>query len=279
MTVVIFIAGAIQTVLPLYAADQWPYELGLLLNRLTAPGDLIVSESGGSPNLLYFADRRGWLRSRAYDLASIAEPLQHGATYYADVFARDPSEHREFFRRMDGRFERLSAEGESWPIYRLGPRITPVRGPLQGIGGSPGLIFGGQIALVGFSVRELLRWPPAFELSYDWQCLRRPATDLRVFVHFTDATGQIAYQQDHWPSNGFSPTSEWKSGDIIRERYVAVLPLLPSTRYDIMIGWFDLASGRRLAVAGPRAPYKEDRVRVGGVTVVRAPKYGWFSVH
>jgi len=142
------------------------------------------------------------------------------------------------------------------------------------------LNFGDRIALRAFSVRELLKWPPSFELNYEWQSLNHTAADLRVFVHFTNSGGQIAYQQDHWPLNGRVRTAEWAPGDIVRERYVVVLPAsVPRGTYDILLGWFDVVTGRRLQITGPRAPYKDDRARVAAVTVGRPPNYGWFTVN
>ena len=129
VVLLLFTAGAIQSVLPLYLEDRWPWDVGVLLQRLTAPGDLIVTESGGSPNVLYYADRRGWMLNRQYDLARIEQLVRYGANYYADVFPGDVREQREFFQAMDARFERLTPQDGSlpWPIYRLARRLGPPR--------------------------------------------------------------------------------------------------------------------------------------------------------
>ena len=139
--------------------------------------------------------------------------------------------------------------------------------------------FNHQIQLLGVSVREVLEWPTSFEVTYYWQCLKKTESNLRVFVHVTTPVGQTVYQQDHWPLAGHLPTSRWEVGDVVRERYVMVLPggLSPG-RYQIRVGWFDPKGGPRLPVANPSGSDGEDRAPVADVEVHRAPWYRWFSV-
>ena len=115
-----FSAGALYSALPLYEPDRLPYELGVELRRITSPGDLIVTETGGSPNVLYFADRRGWMLGGVYDPAVLERLHSAGARYYADVFARDAVERRAFFDSLDARFRRISPPDAPWKIYDLG---------------------------------------------------------------------------------------------------------------------------------------------------------------
>lgn len=119
LLLVLFASGAIRSAVPLYQADRLPRDLGIVLNRLTAPQDLIVTESGGSPNILYFADRRGWMLNRNYEAAVLDRLAEAGAHYYADTFPADVAEHRDFFRALDTRFKRLTPEDAPQPIYQL----------------------------------------------------------------------------------------------------------------------------------------------------------------
>jgi hypothetical protein len=93
--------------------------MGLYLNRTTAPGDLIVTETGGSPNVLYYADRKGWMLNRRYDPAVLQRFCRAGAVWYADAFANDAIEHPEFFHALDARFRRTSPPDAPWRVYRL----------------------------------------------------------------------------------------------------------------------------------------------------------------
>jgi 4-amino-4-deoxy-L-arabinose transferase-like glycosyltransferase len=277
----LFAASAIHSARPFYQPDRSPRDLGVLLNRLTAPEDLIVTESGGSPNMLYFADRRGWMLSRQYDPANLEQLAQAGARYYADSFLADISEQRTFFRKLDARFERLTRDDALWPrpIYRLASPSGPLRElPAGEIEKAILVNFGDQIGLRGISLRRLLDWPASFEVTCYWQCLKEPAANLQIFVHITNRTGQIVYQQDHWPLNGHLPTSSWKAGDVVREKYVMALPeALPGGDYQMRLGWFDPITGSRLPILGPGAPGREDRALVGEIEVPRPPTYGWYK--
>ena len=66
--------------------------MGRYLNRVTGPTDLIVTETGGSPNVLYYADRRGWMLDRQYDPAVLERFCGAGAVWYADAFVNDATE-------------------------------------------------------------------------------------------------------------------------------------------------------------------------------------------
>ena len=274
----LFAAGAIYSALPLYQSDRSPWELGVLLDRLTAPEDLIVTETGGSPHVLYFAGRRGWMLVREYNLARVERLAQAGARYYADSFLADPGQRREFFRTLDARFQRLTPEDALWPIYDLTSSTGPLlEMPTEEIQNPYVVNFGGQIELRGISLRKLLARPASFEVTYYWKCLKEPAASFRIFVHITNAAGQIAYQQDHWPLYGRFPTSRWKAGDIVSERYVVALPdSLPKGRYQIRLGWYDPARGPRLPILTPGASDQEDRARVAEIEVPRARRYHWF---
>jgi Dolichyl-phosphate-mannose-protein mannosyltransferase len=274
----VFAAGTISSALPLYLPDRLPRDLGVVLNHLTAPGDLLATETGGSPNVLYFADRRGWLLEREYNLERLEHLSQAGARYYADVFAADATEQRQFFNTLAGRFARLTAGDAPWQIYDLAAMPGPLRTlPADEIPIPRAANFADQIQFRGVSLRRLLEWPASFEVTYYWQCLKTPPADLRVFVHVTNLDGRIVYQQDHWPQAGRFPTSRWKPGDIVRERCVLALPgSLPAGKHQIWLGWFDPARGPRLPVLNPRATDRDDRVVVAELDVPLQPGYGWF---
>ena len=139
--------------------------------------------------------------------------------------------------------------------------------------------FDNRIDLLGISIRKLLGWPTSLEVIYYWQCRKKIDRNLSVFVHFTNAEGRIVFQQDHLPLSGRLPTSRWNPGEVIRERYVVVLPgELPAGSYQIRVGWFDPAAGPRLPIIPPAASDGEDRAIAGKIQAERAPRYRWLSV-
>jgi 4-amino-4-deoxy-L-arabinose transferase-like glycosyltransferase len=115
----VVIAGSLASTAPFFVPDRLPFEMGRYLNRVTAPTDLIVTESGGSPNVLYYADRRGWMLDRQYDPAVLERFCRAGAVWYADAFASDAADHAAFFHLLDARFPRMSPPDAPWRVYRL----------------------------------------------------------------------------------------------------------------------------------------------------------------
>ncbi len=276
---VVFLVGAIASTLPLFQPDRLPYYLALLLRQLSAPADLLVTETGGSPNVLYYADRRGWLLARNYDTASLDRLQKAGARYYADTFPADASEHRDFFRMLETRYAHLTNEDTPWQIYDLAAQPGPAAGVQVTEPATSRVVnFGDSIELRGISLRRLLHWPATFEVIYHWRALKAPLPNLRVFVHFTDAAGKVVYQQDHWPQAGRFPTTKWARGDTVEERYILALPgSLPAARYQIRLGWFDPTGGARLPVLNQSPLDEKDRVRVAEIDVPAPPHPGWFS--
>ncbi len=279
LVLVLFAIDTIRFALPLYAHDRAPIDLGHLLNQLTAPDDLIATQSGGSPDVLYAADRRGWL-GETYDLARLEHIAQKGASYYASAFPFSSEQRRNLLPALDARFQRLSADDAYWPIYFLGTSTGLLHDvPKEEIRNPYLVVFADQVELLGISLRQLLDWPTSFEVIYYWRCVNKPDTDLRVFVHITTPSGQTVFQEDHWPLAGHFPTTRWAVGDVIRERYVVVLPnWLPAGTYQLRLGWYDPETGRRLPIVSPSTSDGEDRARVAKIEVRRPPTYRWFSV-
>lgn len=275
-----FVFSSINSVRPLYEPDRLPYDLGRLLNELAEPPDLLVTETGWNPNVLYWSNRHGWLLEREYRWEKVQSLALAGARYYADVFPADANRQRSFFQDLDGRFQRLTADDAPWRIYDLRPAIGVSRTFAEGEIRTPQLVnFGNEIELRGISLRPLVDWPAVFEVVYYWRCVKTPATELRVFVHITDSSGRTVYQQDHWPQSGRFPTSAWKPGDLIRERYVLTLPgSLSGGTYQVRLGWFDPVRGNRVPILHPGRADAENRAIAAELVILPAPREGWFGM-
>ncbi|MCU1273826.1 MAG: family glycosyltransferase, 4-amino-4-deoxy-L-arabinose transferase [Bryobacterales bacterium] len=260
----LFTASAIASALPLYQPDRSPYDLGTLLKNLTRPADQIVTESGGSPNILYYADRRGWMLNRTYDVAIVERLAKSGALYYADTFASDTSDQPGFFHALNTRFERLTADDAVWSIYNLSAPESPGELPSNEIQTAFAVSFGDQLEFRGTSLRQLLAWPSVYEVTYYWKFLKQPAANFRLLVHITNAAGQTVYRQDRQPRTN----SKWNAGDIVRDRSVLLLPTsLPEGKYQIQLGWSDSSGARR----------QENGLRVAQIEVRKPPRYGWLT--
>lgn len=97
-------------------------------------------------------------------------------------------------------------------------------------------------------------------LATDWQPGRdQPFTlrwgvggavgrNLQLYVHLRDPrTGETVAQADGSPLDGWYPTSWWEPGEVVVDERLFPLPSdTPLGEYELVIGWYDLASGERL---------------------------------
>jgi len=278
---VALVISSILTARPLFRSDELHYHLGRLLSRLTQPEDLIVTSAGGSPDPLYFAERRGWEAGK-YDLSRLEE-LSAWGTVFAMADPDAIQNNAALVPLLDRRFRRLTQESPAnppaaWPIWDLERALPHNLVDRKKTTGGVVDDFGGKVASTGVVVRELIRWPASFEVTYGWRCLSKIDANLRVFAHVTTLDGRTVFQQDHWPQSGHLATTQWNAGDAIQERYVLVLPGdFPPGRYQLRAGWFDPAGGLRLPIVSGGSD-GEERAILAEFGVQSKPVPGWFSV-
>ncbi len=92
----------------------------------------------------------------------------------------------------------------------------------------PTVIFADAIALSGY------RWRTEgaqLKLSLDWDVLRAPGGDYKLFVHLLDASGALVGQYDAIPCACTCPTSGWQAGQHIHDSATLQLWNLPAGDY------------------------------------------------
>lgn len=62
------------------------------------------------------------------------------------------------------------------------------------------------------------------DVTLYWFALRDIGQDHKVFVHLLGPDGQVAAQHDGDPVGGFTPTSRWRQGELIRDRHRLPIP-------------------------------------------------------
>jgi uncharacterized membrane protein len=126
------------------------------------------------------------------------------------------------------------------------------------------VMFAGGIELIGYTVEpEPVAAGESLTLTLFWRTTAVPTTDLTVFNHLVDAQGKLVAQRDSQPDNGAYPMTEWQPGKTIIDRQMIRLPNnVAAGDYDLHIGLYDLATGRRLqTTSGP------DEVSVAAIVV------------
>jgi hypothetical protein len=102
--------------------------------------------------------------------------------------------------------------------------------------------FGSQLVLSGLEVRGSA--DGAATLVAYWQATDTMPEDYSFFVHWLNATGEVFAQSDAMPNQGLSPTSIWRSGDVVRDRYA--IPASPDTAQGVRLGVYHLGTLERL---------------------------------
>ena len=105
----------------------------------------------------------------------------------------------------------------------------------------------------------------AIGVTLTWLALRDIGQDYKAFVHLLGPDGSVIGQHDGDPVGGFTPTTRWRSGEIIRDLHVVPLPPdLPPGDYSLRAGLYELEPLRNLTVDPPTS---DGRVDIGAVEI------------
>ena len=95
------------------------------------------------------------------------------------------------------------------------------------------------------SMRARLTGMPA-RLTLYWQTIDTPSLSYKVFTHLINSQGQVTAQRDNIPVQADRPTTTWRRGEIIVDRYEIPLTEAPQGSYTLVIGFYDATTGIRL---------------------------------
>jgi hypothetical protein len=132
----------------------------------------------------------------------------------------------------------------------MAPTIGPfiVGGPVDVARADGGLRFGSTISLIEHRLDGNLYRPGDDVRGYLlFGGLEPMSRDYTVFVHLDGPLGLVA-NDDSQPGRGVYPTSFWRRGDLVRHEFqLRIPPDAPPGAYVVRAGWYDLATGQRLA--------------------------------
>ncbi len=100
------------------------------------------------------------------------------------------------------------------------------------------------IVLHGFSLSA------TGEIELVWGASRRLSESLHLFLHALDQAGGIARQWDGVPVDWTRPTTGWLEGEYVTTRHSLNLP---EGEYQLRLGWYAPATGRRIGVGAADA--------------------------
>ncbi|MCP4423344.1 MAG: hypothetical protein GY803_02520 [Chloroflexi bacterium] len=226
----------------LFLRARWPlsepFYVRLHLDA-TADGKEIVQNQQPAPSATPLADwQMGTVIAETFSL-TVPEGLSYGAY------------------RVSASFH-SAADGEAWPFYQdndanpldrvlLGYLAVPWMQPVEDDAAPVMARFDEQIHLNAFALGG--DWNPggAAALTLYWEALELPAQTYFLFIHLQDEAGNLVVNINERPTGGAFPMEAWFPGAIIRDDRPLPLPSnLPSGRYRLSVGLFDLDSGERL---------------------------------
>jgi dolichyl-phosphate-mannose-protein mannosyltransferase len=113
------------------------------------------------------------------------------------------------------------------------------------------ITFFGPIQLEGYEIaNNVIKRGDALVLLLYWRALDSFDQDYTVFVHLVDADGHWVAGHDSQPRGGKSPTSAWKTNDLIVDGIVlpvgAEVPL--GSDYRLEVGMYSLSNGERVLI-------------------------------
>ncbi len=128
--------------------------------------------------------------------------------------------------------------------------------------------FNRQIKLSGYQLNQPLAPGTQANLTLVWQATGPIALDFTVFIQLVDSHNTIVAQGDGKPQDGFYTTNFWQPGEQIIDRHTFSLPAgLPGGRYDLLLGFYEAATGNRLQILDEAGVFQSDHVRLSGIQV------------
>jgi hypothetical protein len=126
--------------------------------------------------------------------------------------------------------------------------------------------FADQLQLLGYDLDSSRVKPgQTLHLALYWEALREMDRDYLVFTHLISEDERIYGQHDKIAGDDAYPTSHWKKGTIIRDKFeILVAPDTPPGHYTLEVGLYTTYQGIQ------RLPLKSggDRVLLAEITVV-----------
>ncbi|MBI3942039.1 MAG: hypothetical protein HY326_03430 [Chloroflexi bacterium] len=161
-------------------------------------------------------------------------------------------------RRIDGLPLTYVKVGQSTAPAQLPAGATPLQEN-----------FSQMIQLEGYRLETSTLVPgKPVHLTLYWQGLQIPDKDYTLFVHLVDRNGHQIGQNDHQPQGGEFPTSLWEPGEWIPDDFDLVPDRgAPAGQYHLEMGWYELASGRRLDRLDVQGKPVDTQIVIPGLTV------------
>jgi hypothetical protein len=255
------------------------------ITRKSRPGDALIYTAPLPPILYYNAGHLpaylipfgtdSTLPDAAQDLKNVFS--QHGRAWLIPIVAEDWKSSGLIEPWLDQHSARL--DQTFFRIVHIGLYQSPAEFA-QTMTSQP-TQFADGIHLDGFRLGDgkaastILNPGKKLPLTLVWHADRPPALAYTVFTHLVGPDGTLYGQWDNPPVRGTYPTTEWTAGETVFDQYL--IPLkgdAPPGEYRLLVGLYDPASGRRLAVLDGQGQAAGDAVQLNQNVVVQQGNQG-----
>jgi len=176
-----------------------------------------------------------------------------------------------------GRYQIVAGLYDSSSLRELGERavLTFIEVPrpqvdISAIQHPTRFILGDVVEFLGYDLKTgKFKLGGKLRLTIYWRAKRRMERDYTVFVHLLDENGRLLAQADSQPQGGNYPTSSWREGEVIEDRYELTIPRDASLgELQIEVGMYLLDTMERLPVFDELGRHREeDRILLMGMHV------------
>jgi 4-amino-4-deoxy-L-arabinose transferase-like glycosyltransferase len=108
----------------------------------------------------------------------------------------------------------------------------------------------GGIDFIGYDLPagDTVRPGRSLPVTLYWRANSAPDRDYTVFAQLLSQDGKVIAQQDSQPQAQGYPTSLWGEGEIVPDQRALLVPAnLPPQSFQLIVGMYDLSTGKRLA--------------------------------
>jgi hypothetical protein len=114
------------------------------------------------------------------------------------------------------------------------------------------VVLGGAIRLAGYDLADdKLRPGGEVAITLYWQSIAPVTTNYTIFTQLLGPDGRLYGQVDRQPLYGVWPTGRWQPGERFVDKFVIpISEAAPPNEYQLIVGLYDLATGRRLRTSG-----------------------------
>jgi hypothetical protein len=156
--------------------------------------------------------------------------------------------------RPTGQVERTTYGALEHTVFVAGPRgaaLEPIGAAFEG---GIELVAGGVLdaSQAGAPQSAMPQPESPLRVAFEWRVPEATDAPPTMYVHLLRDGVELIAQRDGVLGKGLSRATEWKPGEVVRDRFALLLPpSLPAGAYELRVGLYDASTQRRYTLVAP----------------------------